>query len=255
VTVKSYIADTGTIIASFLTQDSGNTCHVVDTGTGMRWLKILNLTQTPLEDCTALVEFYNSLRSELIPTNWNLVRLEDGCLLECDAVQGEVLRSADEDRSDPASAYQRFQRLPAPDRLDVFQAILKLFVEIESTGIIVEDFYDGCIIHDFTSGHTHVCDLDHIHHGPYVLRKDRQFGSSRFMAPEEYQRGCLIDWRTNVFTMGATGFVLLNDNVRQRDSWSLGESLFDVLERATSRNRHIRYPDVASMSNAWMAAN
>ena len=44
------------------------------------------------------------------------------------------------------------------------------------------------------------------------------FGSSRFMAPEEFERGALIDERTNVFTMGRTAAVLLADGTLHRCS-------------------------------------
>ena len=106
-------------------------------------------------------------------------------------------------------------------RSQVYDEIVQLFWEIEGQGIIIEDFYDGCILYDFEQGQAYVCDLDHIHHGAYVLTKERQYGSTRFMAPEEFQKGALIDQRTNVYTMGATGFVVLNDiDERGRSGYS-----------------------------------
>jgi len=238
----------------YLHQDSGNTCVSFRTPQGPRWVKLLNLEQTPIADLQAVIDFYNGLHSPLIPRNWRLVRLEDGTLMEHDWVPGQVLRSPDEDRDAPGSTYQRFLRLALVKRLAVYAAILRLFVEIEAQGVIVEDFYDGCILYDFESGHAHVIDLDHIHPGPYRLEKDRQFGSSRFMAPEEFQRGAWIDWRTNVYTLGATGFVLLNGNRRQWEAWPLSEASYAVLAKAVSVDPGDRQGSIGELHQQWQTA-
>lgn len=62
-------------------------------------------------------------------------------------------------------------------------------------------------------------------------RRDRQGAtggllpiSLRFMAPEEFERGALIDERTTVFTMGRTAFVCLGDDI--------GGAMGEVVRRA-----------------------
>lgn len=45
-------------------------------------------------------------------------------------------------------------------------------------------------------------DLDTYSRGPVVNTMGRMFGSTRFMAPEEFARGAVIDQRTTVFTLG-----------------------------------------------------
>lgn len=252
--VNQYLESAGEVRREFPTQDSGNRSYVVAAPGGDRWIKVLDLEQTPIRSPVDLVRFYNALRSPLIPRNWRLVECSDGSLLECDAVLGEVLRSPDEDRSAPWSASRRFQALALDVRMQVYQQILALFLEIESVGAIIEDFYDGCIIYDFDTHDVHVCDLDHLHRGPYVLNRDRQFGSTRFMAPEEFGAGSRVDWRTNVYTMGATGFVLLADGSRDAGAWPSAEALYAVLERATRECPDDRYPNVHALYDAWQEA-
>jgi len=174
--------------------------------------------------------------------------------MEHDWAPGQVLRSPEEDRNAPNSTYQRFLRLPLEKRLAVYATILQLFVEIEAQGVIVEDFYDGCILYDFASEQAHVIDLDHIHPAPYRLTKDRQFGSSRFMAPEEFQRGAWIDHRTNVYTLGATGFVLLNGNRRQQKDWPLSEQGYHLLAKAVSANPGDRQGSIGEFRHQWQIA-
>ena len=249
--IAEYLAGLGTPFEAFLNQDSRNTCYSFHAPTGPVWVKLLNLAQTPIADLQAVIDFYNGLHSPLIPRNWRLIELEDGLLMQHDWVPGRVLHSPEEDRHDPGSTYQQFMRLPMTQRLAVYAAILHLFVEIEEKGIVIEDFYDGCILYDFETGQAHVCDLDHIHHGAYVLDKDRQYGSARFMAPEEFHKGSLIDRRTNVYTLGATGFVLLNDNRRQRADWPLGEASYRVLAKATAVNKEDRLGSGREFSEQW----
>jgi serine/threonine-protein kinase len=252
--LAEYMGALGTPFEAFLSNDSGNRSYSYATPNGPRWIKVLNLQQTPLSDLQGIIDVYNGLRSALVPRKWRLVQLTDGVVMEHDWVPGIVLRSPEEDRSAPASAYQRFIRLSLDRRLSVYDQILQLFLEIERQDIIVEDFYDGCILYDFATDIAHVCDLDHIHRGPYLLTKDRQYGSSRFMAPEEWRRGSLIDHRTNVYTMGATGFVLLNDNRRLTGEWPLSKASYRTLERATSETKEHRQESVDALYREWRQA-
>jgi hypothetical protein len=49
------------------------------------------------------------------------------------------------------------------------------------------DFYDGCLLYDFTSQELRVIDLDMYSRGPFTNTMGRIFGSTRFMAPEEFE--------------------------------------------------------------------
>lgn len=252
--VTEYLAGLGTPFESFLSQDSGNRSYSFAAPEGRRWVKVLNGTTTPIPNAQDVIEFYNRIHSRMIPRRWRLVELSDGLVMEREWAPGTVLRSPDDDRDDPDSTFQRFLNLPVPKRLSVYDEILDLFCEIEEQDVIIEDFYDGCVLYDFDADRASVCDLDHIHRGSYILTKERQFGSSRFMAPEEFRRGAVIDHRTNVFTMGATGFVLLNDNKRRKADWPLVEETFRVLARATSECKEERQESIRQFCREWRCA-
>ena len=251
--IAQFIKELGNIFESFLSQDSGNKSYSVHTPNGPKWIKVLNLAQTPIGDVQKIAPFYNSLQSRLIPKNWELIELSNGQIMMSDWVPGQVLNSPAEDRQDVQSTYQRFMRLPLAKRLRVFDDILQLFVEIERMNIIIEDFYDGCVIYDFNTDTAAVCDLDHMHVGEYRLNRNRQFGSSRFMAPEEFIKGSLINRRMNVFTMGATGFVLLNDNKRAVQDWNLPIKLHKILQKATAHKKEERFTTVTKLYQEWQS--
>jgi serine/threonine-protein kinase len=215
---------------------------------------VLDCIKTPIPNAHDVIEFSNSLHSRMIPRRWRLAEFSDGLVMEREWVPGRVLRSPDEDRNNPDSTYQRFLNLPIPTRLNVYDETRELFCEIEEQGVIIEDFSDGCVLYDFDADRASVCDLDHLHRGPSILTKERQFGSSRFMAPEEFRRGAVIDHRTNVFTMGATGFVLLNDNRRREADWPLSGETFRVLARATSERTEERQESIGQFCREWRRA-
>jgi hypothetical protein len=148
---------------------------------------------------------------------------------------------------DPGSALQRFIDEPTERILGVIDAIIDAHVSIADQGFVAVDFYDGCLMYDFDSGAVHLVDLDLYIEGPYTLTTDRQFGSTRFMAPEEFCRGAVIDQQTTVFTLGRTAMVLLGPDAHRR----LGLELSDAVDRATRPRASDRWPDVASFAAAW----
>ncbi len=80
------------------------------------------------------------------------------------------------------------------------------------------------------------------------------FGSSRFMAPEEFQRGATIDQRTTVFTMGRTAAVLLADGTLDRKPFRGSDALYEVMRQACEPQPEHRFPSLASFRRAWCAA-
>jgi hypothetical protein len=150
---------------------------------------------------------------------------------------------------DPGSALQRFIDEPTERILGVIDAIVDAHVAIAEQGFVAVDFYDGCLMYDFDTGDVRLVDLDLYTQGPYTLTDDRQFGSTRFMAPEEFCRGAVIDQQTTVFTLGRTAMVLLGPQAHRR----LGLELSDAVDRATQPRASDRWPDVASFAAAWRA--
>ncbi len=135
-----------------------------------------------------------------------------------------------------------------------FNAVFDLHCELAGAGWIAVDFYDGCFIYDFKSGRLGIVDLDMYNHGPFRNERGRLFGSTRFMAPEEFEQGALIDEQTNVFVMGRTALVFLSDGTLKADAFRGTRALFQVVAKACEAERARRYESIAAFYRAWCAA-
>ena len=99
------------------------------------------------------------------------------------------------------------------------------------------------------------CDVDLFARKPFVNRMGRLWGSSRFMAPEEFALGAQIDERTNVYLAGCMAFALAGDERdRTRETWQAGEALYRVASRAAAPERETRYPTLSSLRADWLRA-
>jgi serine/threonine-protein kinase len=178
-----------------------------------------------------------------------------------DWVPGEVLNDPlapdGLPRADPRSAFARFRRLSLHDVLTAYGTILDAHCVVAERGFVAVDFYDGCLIYDFARRMIWLCDLDCYCPGPYVLDRDRQYGSTRFMAPEESTKGATVDERSTVFTLGRAAFVLLSRGPageQDQNLWRAGDALFQVATTATRPNPGDRYQSVAELIAAWQQA-
>jgi len=123
--------------------------------------------------------------------------------------------------------------------------------ELAQLGWIAVDFYDGCMIYDFGRRELRLVDLDHYRDAPFTNDWGRMFGSSRFMAPEEFELGALIDEGTNVFTMGRTAAVLLSDGTLERPPFRGSGALYEVVRRACHHERSKRFATMSAFYAAW----
>jgi serine/threonine protein kinase, bacterial len=171
---------------------------------------------------------------------------------------GEVLNGAgftrEQRRLDPAHTHVRFRSLPVPEILDALDTIFDAHVVLAEHGFIASDFYDGCIIYDFEATQTFLCDLDEYRPGAWVLNRDRAYGSTRFMAPEEFQRGATIDQVTNVFNLGRATTVLLGDGTESLAAFRGTDSMRNVVLQATDPDRSQRHHSVVEFVREWHAA-
>jgi len=97
-------------------------------------------------------------------------------------------------------------------------------------------------------------DLDHYRDRPFTNEMGRMFGSTRFMAPEEFEPGAIIDEVTNVFTMGRVISVFLSDGTLEFTHFRCGSSLYEVMIRACQPERKERFPSMKAFHAAWFAA-
>jgi serine/threonine-protein kinase len=110
-------------------------------------------------------------------------------------------------------------------------------------------------MYDFNTDKTVVCDIEFYTKTPYTNGMGRMWGSSRFMSPEEFELGAVIDEITNVYTMGATAFAFFgNERDRCLEQWVLSKDMYEVAKRAVSDERNQRQQSIEGLINEWRAA-
>ena len=145
---------------------------------------------------------------------------------------------------------QKFMQFPIGRKMRIFEDIMAFHAHVSAKNYVAIDFYDGSVMHDFDNAQTFVCDIDSYEKAPF--RGDENlWGSTRFMSPEERVNGAVIDEVTNVYTMGATAFVLFADNDRSEKAWPLGMALFAVAQKAVSNDRGKRQQSIRGLMNEW----
>ncbi|TDG00200.1 serine/threonine protein kinase [Paenibacillus piri] len=255
--IVSFLTESGTVFRIFDKQDSGCISYGV-----LQEGRRLFVKYAEREEAVGFLKqaeaFNNAIAHPLLPKLLNAFQAGNGYALVYEWVSGEVLSTPDfpgqAGRDRPESPHFRFRQLPVGKIVAALTAIYELHADLESGGYIAVDFYDGCMIYDFERDELHLCDFDCYTPGPFILQMDRLYGSSRFMAPEEFVRGSLIDSRTNVFTMGAAAFVFLSDGSRELADWRASEALYRVARKAASPDRADRYESVSAFYNGWLDA-
>jgi serine/threonine-protein kinase len=129
-------------------------------------------------------------------------------------------------------------------------SILDAHLAVAAAGFVAVDLYDGCFLYDFDDQVMHLIDLDEYRPGPFRLEADRLPGSRRYMAPEEFHRGSVIDERTTVFNLGRTLANLLDCP----GGWRGSPAQLAVIESATRASPCDRIPTVAALTKSWQAA-
>ncbi|MXY94433.1 MAG: serine/threonine protein kinase [Caldilineaceae bacterium SB0664_bin_27] len=260
-----YLSEIGRIFSVFdaQVQDSGNISYGVQVGQQRFFVKTAGDPRDPRpflpheERVTLLknaVRVRRSCSHNAIPRLHNVIESAHGPLLVYSWVQGDLLHAGSATRRDSQSALQRFRRLPLPEITKALDLIYELHYELARSGWIAVDFYDGCLIYDFASQELHVVDLDMYRESPFVNEMGRMFGSSRYMAPEEFERGAAIDERTNVYTMGRTAANLLSDGTLDRSAFRGSDERYEVVRKACSGERGNRYASVGDFYTAWLVA-
>jgi hypothetical protein len=257
-----YLGGLGRVFARFdaRTQDSGNISFGVEAG-GRRWfVKTAGDPDDPKPflNHAARVALLNNaqhvaaaLEHPATPRLHQVGSSAWGPMLVYDWVDGDLVGTPAERRSDPASPLQRFRALPAAEIIAVMDTIIDVHVRLCGRGWVACDFYDGCLIYDFEARAPHLIDLDTYHLGPFTNEMGRLFGSTRFMAPEEFKKGALIDERTTVFNLGRAMAVFLGDGTLTRAPFRGSDAQCAVVGRACAPNPAERFQTVAELDHAW----
>ena len=261
----SLVARTSVVRRTFdeRTQDSGNVSWLVESEGQALFVKSAGLPSPApgapalLLDHAGRVELlHNAVRlarscdHPALATLRNVIETGTGPALVYDAAPGELVGVPRAERADPASAYQRFSRLPGPRMLAVFDVLIDLHVSLAEQGWVACDLYDGCLIVAPDDRLT-VVDLDTYRRGPFTNTMGRMFGSDRFMAPEEHELGATIDQRTTVFTLARLVTHFGTRLTEDLGSFVGSPACAAVLIRACQPDPSARYPTVADFAAAW----
>ncbi|MDM5188861.1 serine/threonine protein kinase [Bacillus sp. DX4.1] len=258
----------GKVFCVFDQQDSGNICFGIEKDGEKKFVKYagaktMEYSGQPQDAIVRLQEaivLYEELKHE------NLIKLidhfdvEHGYVAIFDWFDGECLHPhwtfpPPAKYNHPDSPFFRYKQLPIEYRLASLDRIFSFHVYIEKKNYVAVDFYDGSILYNFNTNRTKICDIDFYQKKTYINTMGRLWGSSRFMSPEEFELGAVIDERTNVFNMGAIAFGLLGGELdRSFSKWDAGKKLYEVASRAVEKNRNQRYASVAEFYLAWESA-
>ncbi len=191
------------------------------------------------------VHLAQSASHRTLPKIHQVIESPTGPMLVYDWVDGDLVRNC----------LDRVRDLPASEVTALLTDIYDLHRHLVSLGWIAVDFYDGAMIYDFDHHRVHAIDLDSYHEGPFTNQMGRMFGSTRFMAPEEFELGATIDERTTVFTMGRTAAVLMSDGSLDRDPFKGTDTQYDVILKACANHPNDRIQTVAELHTTWTAAS
>ena len=253
----SFLKNYGRVFKVFDDQDSGNICFGIADGLKKYFVKFAGApTLYGSERAEEAIGRMNNSAPIYIdlahPVLTKLIRTEEtggGRAAVFEYIGGECMGM-----QYPRSR-EKFMCTPICTRLKIFDDILSFHAYVAKKNYVAIDFYDGCVLYDFENERTAVCDVEFYSKSPYINTMGRMWGSSRFMSPEEFQLGAVIDEVTNVYAMGATAFALFGDEKdRRADKWMFKAEPFDVAKRAVSDERENRQGSIAEFISEWNAA-
>lgn len=161
--------------------------------------------------------------------------VDDGLVLIYPFVSGETLKGPE--------ARERFYALPPAERRAALKTVLETFVALTEQGWLLVDFHEGNLIYDYENQKIWLFDWDLcVKAESYTLTMERNWGSSRLMAPEEFVRGATIDARTNVFNLGRLALLTLGNDATEQEKATLA--------KATHPERSERPPSVTALATA-----
>lgn len=252
----SFLQKYGKVFKVYDDQDSGNICFGLEKDGKQYFLKFAGAptarssvsAEKAIANLKPTVSIYRDLAHP------NLIRLIEAG--EMGGGYGMLFEWTDAicmGRMYPAQ-HKRFMALPVETRLGIFRDAVRFHQYVSEKGYAAVDFYDSTVMYDEHTGRTIFCDIDFYRKAPFVNEMGRIWGSSRFMSPEEFTLGAVIDETTNVYALGALAFALFADCSRKAEDWTLSPALYAVAKKATADNREERYATHAALLAAWEAA-
>ena len=121
--------------------------------------------------------------------------------------------------------------------------VVDLHKAIDAAGFVSIDLYDGNLLF---GEKIWLIDVDEYRLQPYVLNEPRTLGSTRFMAPEEFVQGSILDSRTMVYQLGRAMAVLLDPPSGQTADRC--PELSSIIGKATQADPGYRYQKVEDLA-------
>ncbi|MCL2774706.1 MAG: phosphotransferase [Oscillospiraceae bacterium] len=253
----SFLKKYGKVFKVYDDQDSGNICFGVTDGESKYFVKFAgapteraNVSPTEaVNRMKSTAQIYRDLAHPILTKLIDTEEIGGGYAMVFEWTDAECMG-----KQYPASR-EKFAQIPIDTKLQVFDDILAFHAHVAKQGYIAIDFYDGSIMYDFNNDRTIICDIEFYAKVPYINEMGRMWGSSRFMSPEEFQFGAVIDEITNVYTMGATAFALFGDECdRCIEKWRLSKELYAAAKKAVSDERGKRQQSIQQFIEKWREA-
>ena len=252
---KQYLAQHGRIFATFgeNSQDSGNISYGVEIGDERFFVKTAGIPDDPkpflsFEERVKLfdtaVHIPKTCSHPALVNLHNVIQSPYGPMLIYEWVSGELVRNV----------IPKVSALPVVEIIAMLGVVYDLHVDLIAAGWIALDFYDGCLLYDFDTKVMRVMDLDFYQKWPFTNEMGRLFGSSRYMSPEEFELGAMIDQRSNVFTMGRTAVNLLSDGTLNREPFRGSSALLEVVQKACQPKPEDRFQSMREFVISWNEA-
>ncbi|MFF0157502.1 serine/threonine protein kinase [Streptomyces sp. NPDC005263] len=250
--LEPHLHGVGEVFLAFRTQDSGCVSYGVQLPDGTRCFVKEATTDAAHRSLDRAWAFHRSVRHPAIVPQLHRIALRNGrTATVMPWREGESLYTPS-GRSHPDSPRSRFRALPVPRILAALDRVLDAHLAVEAAGQVAVDLYDGAFLYDFRAAELHLIDLDEYRPGPFVLTADRLPGSRRFMAPEQWRRGAVIDLRTTVYVLGRAARILLDAGDDER-AFRGTAAQAAVVERATRPDPDERFQSVGELVTAWRA--
>lgn len=238
--------DPATAFAVFDRQDSGCISYGIEWA-GRRLFVKTATTSAGYESLGRAIFLHRSVRHPAIVAPMEVVDTRKERLLVYPWQDGVVLNHATVDGSD-RSGLDRFRNLPVQHILAALGTIFEAHVSVAAAGFVSVDIYDGCFLYEFDRHAMHLIDLDEYRPGPFAVAGARLPGSTRYMAPEEFMQGSVIDERTSIFHMGRAAEQLLGEA-------NLTAAQRHVVTTATHVDRAQRFSSLREMVQQWRSAS
>ncbi|WDF02431.1 protein kinase domain-containing protein [Shouchella hunanensis] len=261
----SWLQSYGKVFAVFDQQDSGNISFGIQSGQKRYFIKYAgaetingsNTTSEAIQQLKEAKQVYEDLHHPTLITYIEAIERPSGYALVFSWTDGENLHPhwkfpPPEKYTHPDSPFYRFKQLPFEKKRKAFIQILSFHQMVANKGYVSIDFYDGSLMYNFKTNTMTICDIDFYSKTPYVNKRGTMWGSTRFMSPEEFERGAKIDQQTMVYTMGAMAFALFGgEQDRSREKWDASETLYQASLKAVQANKRERFSTVKDFLTCW----